>query len=86
VTNDSFFIGKEAILDCETSLKFKNSERFDRIPKRIIRDGINHLINPLTSLFKSIYETKQIPDQWKIKVYPIPNKDSKNKITNYRRI
>jgi hypothetical protein len=37
--------------------------------------------------FQLIYETKQIPDQWKIaKVTPIPKKGSKNELANYRPI
>ena len=80
-------MGRDAILDCVASLKVKNAEGYDRIPQRIIKDGINHLIAPLSMLFKLIYETKQIPDQWKIaKVTPIPKKGSKNELANYRPI
>ena len=85
--NDCFFMGRDAILDCVASLKIKNAEGYDRVPQRIIKDGINHLIVPLTVLFKLIYETNEIPDQWKIaKVTPIPKKGSKNDLTNYRPI
>ena len=81
LSNDSFF------MDCVSSLKVKNSESYDRLPQRIIKDGIDHLINPLTNLFKAIYETKTIPDQWKIaKINPIHKKGSKNEISNYRPI
>ena len=80
-------MGKNSILDCVSTLKTKNCEGYDRIPQRIIKDGINHLIRPLTYLFNSIYETKQIPDQWKLaKVNPIPKKGSKTEISNYRPI
>ena len=85
--NNSFFMGRDAILDCVASLKVKNAEGYDRIPQRVIKDGINHLIAPLSMLFKLIYETKLIPDQWKIaKVTPIPKKGSKNELANYRPI
>lgn len=84
---DKFFMGKEAILDCVGSLKIKNCEGYDRLPQRIFKDGINHLVNPLTCLFKLIYDKKKIPDQWKIaKVSPIPKKGSKTEISNYRPI
>ena len=87
LSNNVFFMGKEAVLDCVASLKIKNSEGYDRVPQRIIKDGIENLIAPLTSLFKLIYETRTIPDQWKIaKVSPIPKKGQKNEICNYRPI
>ncbi len=77
-------MGKDAILDCVASLKVKNAEGYDRIPRRIIKDCINHLIVPLTMFFKLLYETKEIPDQWKIvKVIPIPKKGSKIELSNY---
>ena len=87
LANECFFMGREAILDCVSSLKIKNSEGYDRIPQRIIKDGIELLIAPLTFLFKLIYDTKTIPDQWRIaKVNPIPKKGQKNEISNYRPI
>ncbi len=85
--NNSFFMNREDIIECVSSLKIKNSEGYDRIPQRIIKDGIDILIAPITSLFKSIYENKQIPDQWKVaKVCPIFKKGLKNEISNYRPI
>ncbi len=71
-------MGKEAVFDCVASLKIKNSEGYDIIPQRIIKDGVQKLIKPFTSLLKLIYETKTIPDQWRItKVRSIPKKDKK---------
>jgi hypothetical protein len=32
LANNCFFMGKEDILDCVSSLKIKNSEGYDRIP------------------------------------------------------
>jgi hypothetical protein len=73
-------MGKNSILDCVSTLKIKNCEGYDRIPQRVIKDGINHIIKPLSFLFNSIYETKKIPDQWKLaKVNLIPKKGSKMK-------
>ena len=63
----------------------KNCEGYDRIPQRILIDGINILINPLTRLFNLIYRDCQIPEQWLIaKITPIHKKGSKNEIENYR--
>ena len=39
------------------SLKMKNSEGYDRIPQRILLDGISELTIPFTKLFNLIYST-----------------------------
>jgi hypothetical protein len=61
-----FFMGKEAVLDCISSLKVKNCEGCDRRPQRISKDSIDHLLNPLNALFQINLLLKKIPDQWKI--------------------
>ena len=33
------------IMGCVKSLKIKNCEGYDRIPQRILSEGINHLLN-----------------------------------------
>ena len=38
LSDNVFFMGKEAVLDCVASLKIKNSEGYDRVPQRIIKD------------------------------------------------
>ena len=48
------------ILKAVSSIKMKNSEGDDRIPQRIIIDGISLLLRPLTVLFGKIYETKNL--------------------------
>ena len=66
-------------------LKLKNCEGYDRIPQRILIDGINALIVPLSHLFSLIYNKCKIPEQWLIaKITPIHKKGSKNDIENYR--
>ena len=86
-SEDCFFMGRSEILECVGTLKVKNSEGYDRLPQRILKDGISHLADPLCALFKSIYDSKVIPDQWKIaKVNPIPKKGPKSEISNYRPI
>ena len=46
------------------SLKTKNCEGHDRLPQRILIDGIEILINPLVELFQKIYEQRKLPQQW----------------------
>ena len=85
--NNKMFMSKQEIIRCISSIKPKNSEGFDRIPQRILLDGIDHLLNPLSELFTLIYKFKEIPEQWLIsKVIPIHKKQSKSDITNYRPI
>ena len=38
------------ILECNDGLKLKNTEGYDRIPQRILIDGRESLIGPLTGL------------------------------------
>ena len=51
------FMDKDSILECVKTLKIKNCEGYDRIPQRILVDGISELIHPLTELFELIYAT-----------------------------
>jgi hypothetical protein len=70
------------------TLKAKNSEGFDRIPQRILVDGAEVLIKPISGLIKLIYETGKVPDQWLIaKTIPVfKNKGQTSDIINYRPI
>ena len=76
--------------DVETainSLKNKNCEGHDRIPVRILADGKLLLLKPLTQLFRKIYQTRQIPEQWLIsKIIPIHKKGQTKNVENYRPI
>ena len=76
---------EENILKAVRSIKLKNSEGQDRIPQRIIIEGIPILIRPLTKLFANIYNNREIPEQWKLsKIVPVHKKGPKNDVTNYR--
>jgi hypothetical protein len=75
------------VLIAMKSLKIKNCEGHDRIPLRILNDGIQFLLQPLSMLFTKIYESKIIPEQWLIsKILPIHKKGSTKNIENYRPI
>ena len=81
------FMTEQNILKAVKSMKIKNCEGHDGIPLRILIDGINILIAPLTVLFNKIYNQKKIPEQWLIaKIIPIHKKGSLNDIKNYRPI
>ena len=81
------FMTSDNILACLKDIKVKNCEGYDRIPQRILADGAEILVKPLTSLFERIYNQNKIPDQWSIaKVIPLHKKGPKNKIENYRPI
>ena len=75
------------IINAVMSLKTKNCEGYDRIPQRVLTDGIQILIKPFTLLFSKIYEQQNIPEQWLFaKITPIPQKGEKTNIENYRPI
>ena len=77
----------ERVTECLKQLKAKNCEGYDRLPLRVLKDGAPFLVKPLSALFKKIYETKEIPEQWKIsKVIPLLKKGNKQEISNYRPI
>ena len=79
---DSDFMSKNEIIECVKQLKLKNCEGYDRIPQRILIDGIDILINPLSQLFSLIYREKLIPEQWLIaKITPIHKKGNKNPLS-----
>lgn len=81
------FMTPENIKECIKTIKVKNCEGHDRIPQRIIVDGVDYLTAPLTRLFSLIYSQNKIPQQWLMaKVNPVFKKGNKNNIENYRPI
>ena len=87
VSENENFMTPENIITAINSLKLKNCEGFDRIPVRILKDGIEPLTPVLSHLFNLIYINKQIPEQWRVsKVIPLLKKGNPNKIENYRPI
>ncbi len=76
------------VWECIKTLKGKNSEGFNRIPQRILVDGAEVIIKPLSGLFKHIYRTGKVQDQWLIaKTIPVyKNKGQTSDINNYRPI
>ena len=81
------FMSATDVMTAVKSLSIKNCEGHDRIPQRILIDGIEILKNPLSIIFSKIYQTKQIPQQWLIsKINPIHKKGSNSNIENYRPI
>jgi hypothetical protein len=81
-------MNRNSIKECIESLATKNSEGYDRIPQRIIKDGCEVLIDPFTDLFKKIYREKTIPGQWLIsKTIPVyKNKGDKKNIESFHPI
>ena len=72
-------MSRDRIVECVKSLKMKNTEGYDRIPQRIIIDGLESLSKPLEKLFALIYRDKIVPGQWLIsKIFPVHKKGDKN--------
>ena len=83
--NDNMFMTRENIINSVKSLKIKNNEGYDRIPQRVLIDGLEILIEPLTIFFSKVYMTREIPGQWLIsKIIPVHKKGSRSDCTNYR--
>ena len=61
--NDNFMTESNIFQKLE-NLKIKNCEGFDRMPLRILNEGAEILLAPLSKLFKLIYSEKRIPEQW----------------------
>ena len=85
---DKMFMDENSIKECMLTLKPKNSEGFDRIPQRVLLDGTEHLLQPLTTLFDQVYKQRKIPNQWLVaKTIPIfKNKRETRRVENYRPI
>ena len=83
--NVGHFMDTDSVRECILSLKLKNSEGFDRIPQRVLVDGVDHLIKPIVVLMDKIYISKQIPHQWLVsKTIPVfKNKGKPKDIENY---
>ena len=82
-----FLLNQSDIMECVKSLKIKNCEGYDQIPQRVLSEGIEILLTPLTGLFKRIISQNKIPDQWRIsKTIPIHKKGQKQNIENYHPI
>jgi hypothetical protein len=86
-SNNKNFMNEAKVRECLSELKTKNCEGFDRIPLCILKDGALMLCKPLSALFQKIYDTKSIPEQWKVaKVIPLHKKGDKHDVSNYRPI
>ena len=84
---DENFMTLKNVSNAMKSIKIKNCEGYDRIPQRVLNEGMEILLQPTQKLFNLIYINKAIPEQWSIsKIVPIFKKGSKNEIENYRPI
>ena len=81
------FMTKLDVMTCMDQLSNKKCEGFDRIPVCVLFDARVTLLCPMASLFKKIYNSGCIPEQWKVsKIIPIFKKGSKVEMENYRPI
>ena len=58
--DNQMFMSFSEVEKCIKSIKIKNCEGYDRIPQRVLNEGIEHLLSPLSILFRSIYNSKFI--------------------------
>ena len=86
--SDYNFMDLDSVISVMKGLKPKNSEGYDRIPQRILVDGVDVLCKPVQRLMDLIYLEKNVPKQWLIsKTIPVfKNKGQRKDIENYRPI
>ena len=81
---NEFFFSYEKVLQTMVSLKSKKCHGYDNIPLMVLKDGAEVLASPFTKLFEKIYQTKELPDQWKIsQTLPLFKKGNKKNINSY---
>jgi hypothetical protein len=84
---NEFFFPYEKVLQTMVSLKSKKCHGYDNILLIVLKDGAEVLASPFTKLFAKIYETKELPYQWKIsRTLPLFKKGNKKNINSYQPI
>ena len=69
------------------NLKHKPCFGSDRIPLKVLRDGVGFLAHPILRLMNLIYEQIHVPEQWKVsRIIPLHKKGPRTNIENYRPI
>ena len=48
LADNQMFMSISEVESCIKCIKIKNSEGFDRIPQRVLIEGIEHLLKPLS--------------------------------------
>jgi hypothetical protein len=75
------FKDKDSIRSVMESNKIRKSQGFNLKQKRIIKEGLEHLLELFTQLLKKIYTQSTIQNQWFwAKTIPIHKKDPKTKL------
>lgn len=78
---------KTEILQAIKQLNSRKSFGHDRWPLTVLKDGAHILLDTIHSLFKKIYDSKHIPDIWRIsRVLAVHKKGDKKVAANYRPI
>ena len=60
ISREKMFMLQDNVLECIKPIKIKNGDGHDRIPQRILLDGADYLIGPLTELFSLIYTQNKL--------------------------
>jgi hypothetical protein len=86
VENVNFFTS-EKVLQAMIALEGKKCYGYDNIPLLVLKDGAEVLASPYSKLFEKVYQTKELPGQWKIsRTVPLFKKGNKKNINTYRPI
>ena len=69
------FMTIENITKAFKTVKIKNCKGYDRIPQRVLNEGMDVLLAPLYKLFNLIYNQKKFPNNGQlVKSYPSTKK------------
>ena len=78
---------KNDVRECLQDLKNKKCGGYNQILLCVLKHARDMLLDPMAELFEKIYNSGQLPEQWKVsKVVPIFKKGNNHEIENYRPI
>ena len=81
------FFTLELVRKIMLDLKYKPCFGSDRIPLKVLKDGVDFLAQPILQLMNLIYGQNHVPEQWKIsRIIPLHKKGPRTSIENYRPI
>ena len=87
VCSSQNFFTLELVREIMLDLKYKPCFGSDRIPLKVLKDGVDFLAQPILELMNLIYAQKNVPEQWKIsRIIPLHKKGPRTNIENYRPI
>ena len=87
ITLSDIYISVKDVKDATSLLKPNKASGPDLITPKLLKEGANQLLAPLSFLFNLSLNLRQFPDSWKeVNVIAVHKKDSRSQPSNYRPI